>query len=323
MQALHLTNGILKFHNNYPKPTAAPREALIRVRLAGVCSTDLEMVRGYVQGFNGVLGHEFVGDVEAVGSKEDERWIGRRVVGSINIGCGHCAVCKGDGVEHCPTRRVLGIHDHDGVFAEYVTLPVSNLLPVPEGVTDETAVFVEPLAAAVRIREQVRVRPSAKTAVVGPGRLGLLVGKVLSLAGTEVTMLGRRQASLILPAQWGLQTGIAADFDDNSFDFVVEATGNGAGFSQSLRLVRPLGNLILKSTFQGNIEMNLTKLVVAEINVTGSRCGPFAPALRLLAQGLIDVESTIEAIYPLHDGIAAFEAAAKAGVRKILLTPPR
>ncbi len=321
MQALYLNNGTLEFLDNYPKPTAVSHEALIRIRLAGICSTDLEMVRGYVVGFNGVLGHEFVGDVEAVGNIEDKGWIGQRVVGSINIGCGQCAACLENGAEHCPARRVLGIHNQDGVFAEYVTLPVSNLLLVPDKMADETAVFTEPLAAAIRIREQIRVQPTAKTAVVGAGRLGLLIGKVLSLAGTEVTMLGRRQSSLELPAQWGLQTGIADDFTDNSFDFVVEATGNGDGLAQSLRLVRPLGNIILKSTFSDSVEIDLTKLVVAEINVTGSRCGPFAPALRLLGQSAVDVESSIEAEYPLHDGKAAFAAATKAGTRKLLLRP--
>jgi threonine dehydrogenase-like Zn-dependent dehydrogenase len=223
------------------------------------------------------------------------------------------------GAEHCPTRSVLGIHNHDGVFADYVTLPITNLLPVPDGITDETAVFVEPLAAALRIREQVMVRPTMKTAVVGPGRLGILIGKVLSLAGTEVTMLGRRPASLALPAQWGLQTGLVDDFADNSFDFVVEATGNEAGFAQSMRLTRPLGQLILKSTFAGKTNLDLTKLVVDEISVTGSRCGPFAPALRLLAQGCVDVESSIEAEFALRDGVKALAMAT--GARKVLLRP--
>ena len=321
MKALYLKNGMLEYRDDYPRPTAVFGEALIRVSVAGICSTDLEMVKGYVDGFTGVLGHEFVGVVEAVGSAGDGNWVGQRVVGSINIGCGHCAVCEHDGAEHCPTRRVLGIHNRDGVFAEYVTVPIVNLLLVPDGVADETAVFVEPLAAACRIREQVMVKPTMKTAVVGPGRLGILIGKVLSLAGTEVTMLGRRAVSLELPAQWGLQTGLVDDFADDSFDFVVEATGNAAGFAHSMRLTRPLGQLVLKSTFAGKADLDLTKLVVAEISVTGSRCGPFAPALRLLAQGVVDVESTIEATFSLRDGLSAFEQATKAGARKVLLRP--
>ena len=321
MQALYLENGTVEYRDDYPQPTAVSGEALIRVSVAGICSTDLEMVKGYVDGFTGVLGHEFVGVVEAVGSAGDESWIGQRVVSSINIGCGHCAVCLSDGPEHCPSRRVLGIHDRDGVFAEYVAVPVANLLLVPDGVADETAVFVEPLAAACRIREQVMVRPTMKTAVVGPGRLGILIGKVLSLAGTEVTMLGRRPASLELPAQWGLHTGLVADFADNSFDFVVEATGNADGFAHSMRLTRPLGQLVLKSTFAGKANLDLTKIVVAELSVTGSRCGPFAPALRLLAQGVIDVQSTIEAEYPLSEGLTALTMAARTGARKVLLRP--
>jgi threonine dehydrogenase-like Zn-dependent dehydrogenase len=198
---------------------------------------------------------------------------------------------------------------------------VANLLEVPQNVSDEAAVFTEPLAAALRIREQVLVRPSARTAVVGPGRLGLLVGQVLALAGTEVTMLGRRPASLELPAALGLQAGLVQDQADDSFDFVVEATGNDAGFAHSLRLVRPLGTLILKSTFAGKSSIDLTKLVVGEITVVGSRCGPFAPALRLLAEGAVHVTEAVEAQYALAEGIAAFAHAARPGARKVLLRP--
>ncbi len=216
---------------------------------------------------------------------------------------------------------MLGIHNRDGVFAEYVAVPQVNLLPVPDDVPDEAAVFTEPLAAALRIREQVKVRPTAKTAVVGPGRLGLLIGQVLALAGTEVTMLGRREASLELPARLGLPTALVDSLPDDSFDFVVEATGNDAGLAHSLRLVRPLGALILKSTFAGRSRIDLTKLVVGEINVVGSRCGPFAPALRLLARRDVAVQPLIDGEYPLSEGMAAFAHAAQPGVRKILLRP--
>jgi threonine dehydrogenase-like Zn-dependent dehydrogenase len=200
-------------------------------------------------------------------------------------------------------------------------LPVVNLLSVPDNVADEEAVFTEPLAAALRIREQIAVRPAARIAVVGPGRLGLLVGQVLALAGTDVIVLGRRVASLELPRQLGLTTGLVDDAADDSFDLVVEATGNDAGFAHSLRLVRPRGTLVLKSTFHGNANINLTKLVVAEINVVGSRCGPFAPALRLLARGAVAVRPLIEAEYPLADALAAFARADQPGVRKLLLRP--
>lgn len=318
MKGLFLENGQLRLRTDLPKPVPGPDEALVRISLAGICSTDLEMVQGYIPGFRGVLGHEFVGVVEAA---PESSWHGRRVVASINIGCGECDVCRRQGPEHCPNRTVLGIHNRDGIFAEYAAIPQTNLLPVPDNVPDETAVFTEPLAAALRIREQVKVRPTAKTAVVGPGRLGMLIGQVLALAGTEVTMLGRREVSLELPARLGLATALVDSLPDDSFDFVVEATGNEAGFAHSLRLVRPLGTLILKSTFAGKSRLDLTKLVVGEINVVGSRCGPFAPALRLLSRQRVDVRSLIDGAYSLDDGLAAFAQAAQPGVRKILLRP--
>ena len=332
MQALALIDGRLSAYTDWPQPVPAPDEALIRVRLAGICSTDLELVKGYAGGFNGILGHEFVGVVEKTGMPETNDWVGRRVVGTINLGCRRCSVCLGDGPEHCPQRTTLGIHNRDGVFADWVTLPVVNLLEVPESVSDEEAVFTEPLAAALRIREQIRIRPTLHMAVVGPGRLGLLVAQVLALGGGDVAVLGRRPGSLELPANLGLKTGLVEDQPDNAFDLVVEATGNDAGFAHSLRLVRPQGTLVLKSTFHGNANINLTKLVVAEIRVVGSRCGPFAPALRVLeasataglaaTAGLgVQVRPLIEAEYPLGDGLAAFSHAARPGVRKILLQP--
>jgi threonine dehydrogenase-like Zn-dependent dehydrogenase len=318
MQALVLSHGRLSYQTHYPPPDPTPEEALIRVTLAGICATDLELVKGYAGGFEGVLGHEFVGLVEQAA---DEKWIGRRVVGSINIGCNHCATCIRYGPEHCPHRAALGIHRHGGAFADYLTLPVANLYLVPDNVPDEMAVFTEPLAAALRIREQVRLQPAARMAVVGPGRLGLLVAQVLALAGSDVTVIGRRLQSLDLPAQLGLATGLVTDFAADTFDFVVEATGNEAGLATSLRLVRPLGTLILKSTFQGTASLDLTKLVVSEINVIGSRCGPFAPALRLLSRSQVNVQALIDGEYSLAEGAAAFAHAAQPGVRKILLRP--
>lgn len=318
MKALVLEAGHLQFRPDYPQPEPRPGEALVRVRLAGVCGTDLEMVKGYVPGFQGVLGHEFVGEVVQA---EDPAWHGRRVVGSINVGCRECPTCRAQGPAHCPQRQVLGIRGRDGVFAEYVALPLANLLAVPDGVADETAVFTEPLAAALRLQEQVRLRPSAAAAVVGPGRLGMLVGLVLSHAGLAVTLLGHRPESLALPAQLGLVTALAAEMPDNRFDLVVEATGREAGLAQALRLVRPLGTILLKSTFAGAASLDLSKLVVAEITVVGSRCGPFAPALRLLAQGAIPVQALIKAEMPLAAGEAALTLAAQPGVRKVLLRP--
>lgn len=317
MQALHLGDDGLALRNDLPRPERGPGDALIRLTRAGICATDLELVKGYA-GFRGVLGHEFVGVVEAA---DDGRWVGRRVVGTINLACRRCRVCAGSGPEHCPHRTVLGIIGKDGAFADYLTLPEANLIEVPDALPDEVAVFTEPLAAALRIREQVAVAPTARIAVVGPGRLGLLIAQVLALAGSRVTVLGRRDASLELPRRLGLEVGLVAEQDDDAFDLVVEATGNDAGLAESLRLVRPLGTLVLKSTFAGQAAVDLTKLVVGEVNVVGSRCGPFAPALRLLASRAVAVEPLVEGDYPLADGLAAFEHAARPGVRKILLRP--
>jgi threonine dehydrogenase-like Zn-dependent dehydrogenase len=317
MQALHLGPEGLSLNPHYPQPIPGPGQALIKVTRAGVCSTDLELGKGYY-GYRGIRGHEFVGLVEQA---DDSSWVGRRVVGSINLGCRKCPVCVGSGPEHCPHRTVLGIVAHDGAFAEYLTLPVANLLEVPESVSDQHAVFTEPLAAALRIREQLTVPATARLAVVGPGRLGLLIAQVLALAGAKVTLLGRRQQSLELPKNWGLETGLSADAEADHFDFVVEATGNEGGLAESLRIVRPQGTIVLKSTFEGQANIDLTKLVVAEITMVGSRCGPFAPALRLLERQAIDVLSMIEAEYPLVEGLQAMEHAARSGVLKVQLVP--
>ncbi len=329
MLALTVADGRLSLRDDYPQPVPAAGQVLLRVRLAGICSTDLEVVQGYA-GFSGVLGHEFVADVAALGPGVADTWLGKRVVSTINLGCGACATCLHDGPEHCPQRTVLGIIDKDGVFAEYVVTPVVNLLEVPAAVPDELAVFTEPLAAALRIRQQIVVNPAERAAVVGPGRLGLLVAQVLALAGGDVTMLGRSETSLELPRSLGMQVGLVQSAGDNSYDLVVEATGNDQGFAHSLRLVRPQGTLVLKSTFVGQSHIDLTKLVVGELNVVGSRCGPFEPALRLLEQATsgadaagrsIQVEPLIAAEYPLADAQAALEHAARPGVRKVLLRP--
>lgn len=320
MKALTLTNKTLSNQSGLPTPELAEGEALIKVSLAGICSTDLEMVRGYA-GFSGVLGHEFVGVVEAVADETDNEWVSRRVVGSINIGCGVCDVCLNDGPEHCPARRVLGIRDKNGAFAEYLTLPVRNLFAVPGNVPNESAVFTEPLAAAYRVIEQIKPLAISKAAVVGPGRLGLLIAKLLSLAGYETLVLGRSAQSLALPERWRLNTGLVDEIESNSFDCVIDATGHSSGFAQALRLVKFRGALVLKSTFAASEPIDLSKVVVAEIKVIGSRCGPFAKALSLLEEQVIPVESMIDGRYTLSEGIEAFAHAERAGVRKILLKP--
>ena len=315
MRALHLGPEGLTLRQDYPRPVPGPGQALLRLTRAGVCSTDLELVKGYY-GYQGVLGHEFVAVVEEA---EDATWVGKRVVGTINLGCRRCPVCVGSGPEHCPHRTVLGIVAHDGAFADYLTLPLANLLEVPPTVSDEKAVFTEPLAAALRLREQLAVPATARLAVVGPGRLGLLIAQVLALAGAQVTVFGRRLESLELPQSWGLETALSQDAETDSFDFVVEATGNQVGLAESLRLVRPLGTMVVKSTFQGAATIDLTKLVVAEITVVGSRCGPFEPALRLLEKNAIEVLPMIAAEYPLDEALAAMEHAARPGVLKVQL----
>lgn len=319
MQALTL-NKFLAYHDNIAAPELGDGEALIALRLAGICATDLELVKGYA-GFSGILGHEFVGTVAAVSDDAHRDWLNRRVVGSINIGCNTCDVCRRDGPEHCLKRKVLGIRGKNGVFANYFSLPVQNLYRVPDAVSDEAAVFTEPLAAALRVIEQIKLLPIANIAVLGPGRLGLLIAKVLSLAAYRVTVLGRSTTSLALPKQWRLDTGLITDILDNCFDCVVDASGQAAGFAQALRIVKPRGTLVLKSTFAASEAVDLSKAVIYEINIIGSRCGPFPDALALLAQNSIPVQSMIDGRYRLQDGPAAFQHAAQAGVRKILLGP--
>ncbi len=317
MRAVEVTDTGPRLVLNRPLPERGPGEALIRVIRLGICATDLEILKGY-RAFRGVLGHEFVGVVE---ESEDPEWQGQRVVGSINLGCRQCPECIGSGPEHCPRRKVLGIDGKDGAFADYLTLPEANLLPVPESLEDRVAVFAEPLAAALRIREQLPLPPSARVAVVGPGRLGLLIAQVLALAGGAPKVLGRRKESLTLPERLGLETGLASESPSDAFDLVVEATGNEGGLAESLRLVRPKGDLVLKSTLAKRVTVDLTKLVVAEVRVLGSRCGPFEPALRLLEQGAIAVEPLIDGEYPLRQALEALEHAAKSGVRKIQMIP--
>ncbi len=321
MNAITLKNNQLAL-SNVTKPVLKANHVLVKINQAGICSTDLEIVKGYVPNFDGVLGHEFVGTVDEIGAGISQDILEKRVTATINVGCNSCAVCAAEGAEHCPDRTVIGIINRDGIFAEYVSVPQENLVFIPADVPDELAVFTEPLAAALRIREQLCVPPSQSVAVVGPGRLGMLVGWALSLSGNEVVMLGRREQSLDLAKKWGLSTGLTADIADNDFDFVVETTGNEAGLAHALRITRPHGTIVLKSTYAGPANVNLTKLVVAELNVIGSRCGPFEPAVRLLttpqAQKILDM---IDGRYALSDGLAAIEKAAEPGVRKILLKP--
>lgn len=311
--------------DDYPLPEAHSNEALIRVRLAGVCATDIELLRGYKGGFRGVLGHEFVGEV--VAAPADPTWEGRRVVGEINVGCGKCSLCQRGLGKHCRQRTSLGIIGRDGAFAEYTLLPIQNLHAVPDHVPDEMAVFAEPLAAAYELLEQAAIGPGQRVAVLGDGRLGLLCAFVLAQTGCDLTVIGRNPEKLALLAGTGAHTVLAipAALDAlaaDPADIVVDATGARDGFFTALRLVRPLGALMLKSTFVDRLEaFDLSQLVVDEITIIGSRCGPFTPALAALADGRIDPRPLIHAEYNLDEAAQAIAHAGAKGVLKVLIRP--
>lgn len=317
MRAL-LYDGQLRVVEDQARPSPPVGEALIKVRLSGICNTDIEIVRGYM-GFRGVLGHEFVGIVEQCA---DPGLVGQRVVGEINCSCGKCDTCLAGNPTHCPNRTTLGMGGRDGTMADYCVLPTRNLHVVPPSVTDEQAVFVEPLAAAAEIAEQVHVRPTQRVAVVGDGKLGLLVAQVLRLTGCDLVAIGRHPQKLAILERLGIGTRIASEPpSDPRFDVVVECTGKPAGFQLARAMVKPRGTLVLKSTFVGQSQVNLTSIVVDEVSLVGSRCGPFPPALRLLAMALIDVEPLISAILPLGEALSAFQLARTAGTIKVLLRP--
>lgn len=317
MRAL-LCDGGLRYDPAYPEPQPPAGEALVRVRLAGVCATDRELLRGYM-GFRGVLGHEFVGEVV---QSPDPAWIGRRVVGDINAACYACPTCLAGRHTHCPNRTTLGIMGRDGAFADYLRLPLPNLYPVPPAVPNEMAVFTEPLAAACEILEQVTIRPTDRVVVIGDGKLGLLVAAVLRLTGADLLLVGRYPAKLAIAQAWGIATAFAAEVDARpEADVVVDCAGGPSGFALANQLLRPRGTLVLKSTYHGELALDMSALVVREITLVGSRCGPFAPALRLLAGGLVDPRPLISACYPLPDGATAFQHAGEPGVLKVLLRP--
>ena len=317
MRALVCDHG-LRYDPAYPEPALPSGEALVRVRLAGICNTDVELVRGYM-GFQGVLGHEFVGEVVQAA---DPAWLGKRVVGDINAACYACETCRAGRHTHCPHRTTLGIFRRDGAFADLLRLPISNLYPVPDIVSDEQAVFVEPLAAACEILEQVTIRPTDRVVVLGDGKLGLLVSAVLRLTGADLRLVGRHPDKLAIAAAWGVaaQEG-TGDLPAGWADVVVECTGSPTGFALARKLLRPRGTLVLKSTYHGDLPVDMSALVVDEITLVGSRCGPFAPALRLLESGLVDPTPLISARYALSDGEAAFVRAVEPGVLKVLLKP--
>ena len=331
MRALVYQNNMLTLEKNHRQPELQPGEALIRVLLAGICNTDLEITRGYMA-FDGVLGHEFVGVVEAVhegpGASPPTYLIGKRVVGEINAACrrADCFYCQRDMPTHCLQRTTLGIVNRDGAFAEYLTLPVANLHLVPDTVSDEEAVFVEPLAANFEIFEQVHVKPTDSVIVLGDGKMGQLAAQVLALASCEVLMVGKHAEKLAIVEQRGIATCLLDDAAHllqkagRRIDMVVECSGAAQGLELALQLVRPRGTVILKSTVADKSALHLAPIVIDEIRVQGSRCGPFAPALRALSQRTIDVRPLMSARYTLDDALAAFEYAAQPGVLKVLVS---
>lgn len=315
MKALWLEEGALSVRD-VPAPAHAG-EALVRVRLSGICGTDLELVRGY-HPFTGVLGHEFVGEVVEA---PDPAWVGARVVGEINAACGTCEACHDARPTHCENRTVLGIAGRDGVHAEYTTLPLANLHRVPESVPDEAAVFAEPIAAAVEILQQVHILPTDRVLLVGAGRLGQLVAQVLALTGCRLRVVARHECQRSLLHSRGIVTIAAEDVEPRRWDVVVEATGSPSGFDLARAALRPRGMLVLKSTYRGDVTLDLAPFVVDEITIVGSRCGPFAPALRLLERGDVDPTPLIAARFPLDDAVEAMRVAAEPGTMKVLLQP--
>ena len=310
----------LVLKTDYPKPIPQKGEALIKVSMAGICNTDAEIIKGYM-GYSGVLGHEFVGIVEEVNGA-DQSWVGKRVVAEISYGCDspECPWCAVKNYRHCPDRHTIGIWRKDGCFAEYITLPTNILFEVPKNVIDEQAVFVEPLAAACEITEQLHIEPTHKVVVLGDGKLGLTTALTLNAQNLDVTLVGKHQNKLDIAKAQGVQTMLLEDLKvSNNFDVVVEATGSVSGFETSLNLVKPRGVLVLKSTIATGKKLNLAPIVINEITVLGSRCGQFGPALRLLKNNRIDFKPFISKMYSINDAIEGFEANKAKDSIKIIL----
>jgi len=305
----------LEFRTDYPVPQRKENEALIRVTHSGICNTDLEITKGYMK-FRGILGHEFVGVIEQCDQKNA---IGNRVVGEINIGCGVCSFCRNNNSSHCSHRSVLGIKDKDGVFADYIILPLANLHTVPDHISDEEAVFTEPLAAAFEIFEQVNIKSSDRVCVLGDGKLGLLVSQALAASNCDLTVIGHYEEKLAILGKLGIKTSLSFSYEEHEFDIVVECTGSRSGIDTALNIVRPKGKIILKTTVAEKDSFNLNRIVINEISLIGSRCGPFKPAIQAIKSGAIDLLPLISKIYSLDDGLKALKYASEKGVIKVIL----
>ncbi len=304
----------LKSIDNYPLPKPKPNEALIKVKLAGICNTDMEITKGYMN-FKGVLGHEFVGEVEECSQKD---LIGQKVVGEINCSCGRCEYCQRGLKNHCPNRSVLGIYNRDGAFGEYLTLPIENLHLVPKDVSDEDAIFAEPLAASCRILEQIQISQYDEVTVLGDGKLGLLVAQVISLTGCPLKVVGKYESKLTILKKRGIETLL--EVNNIKSDIVIDCTGTVTGFEMANKIVKPTGKIVLKSTIAAKQNINFSSLVINEITLIGSRCGPFTSAIKLLKDKQIEVKALISATYPLEEGLTAFKQASTKGVLKVLLS---
>lgn len=314
MKAL-VFDGRLRLDRDYPPPSLKPGWAVIRVTQAGICGTDLELTRGYMN-FRGVLGHEFVGTVYDC---EDNEWIGRRVVGEINASCGECEMCRKGLGRHCPRRAVLGILNLDGCFAEFCTLPVANLHRVPDAISDSRAIFTEPVSAAFEILDQVKLTGPERCVVLGDGKLGILCAWALATAATDITLVGHHRGKLAAASWRSIRTARSAAEVEPGADLVVEATGSAAGLAESLALCRPRGTLVLKSTIGGREPLNLAPIVVNELQVIGSRCGLFKNGLDALLTYDFPLEGLVKGRYPLDEAEAAFAHAARPEALKILI----
>lgn len=319
MKALYFDGKLELREVEMPRP--ARDEALIEVIYAGLCGTDREILKGYSR-FRGIPGHEFVGRVAECANK---KWLGKRVVGEINLSCGECEYCLWGLGRHCPRRKVMGIVNHDGTFAEYVTLPIVNLHEVPPEISDEIAVFVEPVAAAAEILEQMTISHVRRIAVLGAGRLGLLVAQVLRDAGGQVTVIGKHASKLAVARSWDFKVAEAGkdEIAGASFSLVVEATGSPSGLTEALRLVEPRGTVVMKSTFRDLAQFDTAKLVVDEITLLGSRCGVFPKAIELLRKGSVKTWPLLSKTFPLEAGLEAFESLNDPACLKVLLKPNR
>ena len=313
MKALYLDQQVV-LKEDYPVPVLVPNEALVKVLRAGICRTDLELTRGYM-GFTGVMGHEFVGVVEQCRDKE---WIGRRVAARINIACGECIYCYNNLASHCPSRSIIGIKGHDGCFAEYIAVPHTNLHLVPDPISDDEATFIEPLAACYQVLEQVHIHPNNTIIVLGAGKLGLLMAQVMKTHGNNVTLVAKHPEKLELAKKLGLKATLVSRVKDRSKN-VIDCTGRPEGFRLAQELVIPRGRIILKSTFTEKSPIDAAAIVVNEIEVIGSRCGPFRPAINALERGQVNVRELISGRYPLSQGVEALRAAADPQALKILI----